>query len=113
MTLGECREDTNASTGRSHWDSSQHTPKMPEEAAFLQEWIDKEVMCGCYLEPFGSDLLPGMFSMPIHAVPKPGSNKHRLVTDHSAGQFALNNMISRDDIAGVTIDNAHVRGHSP
>ena len=88
------------------WDSSQHTPKMPEEAAFLQEWIDKEVMCGCYLEPFGSDLLPGMFSMPIHAVPKPGSNKHRLVTDHSAGQFALNNMISRDDIAGVTIDNA-------
>ena len=44
--------------------------------------------------------------MPIHAVPKPGSNKHRLVTDHSAGQFALNNMISHNDIAGVTLDNA-------
>ena len=86
------------------WDSSQHTPKTPEEAAFLQEQIDKEVMCGRYLEPFGSDLLPGIYSMSIHAVPKLGSNKHRLVTDHSAGQFALNNMISHDNIAGVTLD---------
>ena len=46
-----------------------------------------------------------MYSMPIHAVPKPGSDKLRLVTNHSASKFALNNMISRDDIAGVTLDN--------
>ena len=43
--------------------------------------------------------------MPIHAVPKPGSDKLRLVTNHSASDFALNNMISKDDIAGVTLDN--------
>ena len=45
-------------------------------------------------------------------VPKPGSNKHHLVTDHSAGQFALNNMISRDDIAGVTLDNVQDLGNA-
>ena len=48
--------------------------------------------------------------MPIHAVPKPGSAKFRLVTDHSAGMYALNHMISRDDIAGVTLDNVQDLG---
>jgi hypothetical protein len=43
--------------------------------------------------------------MPIHAVPKPGTSKFRLVTDHSAGQYSLNSMISRDDIAGVMLNN--------
>ena len=50
--------------------------------------------------------------MPIHAVPKPGSSKFCLVTDHSAGQFALNNMISREDIAGVTLDNVQALGNA-
>ena len=50
--------------------------------------------------------------MPIHAVPKPGSSKFHLVTDHSAGQFALNNMISREDIAGVTLDNVQDLGNA-
>ena len=50
--------------------------------------------------------------MPIHAVPKPGSKKYRLVTDHSAGQCALNNMISREDIAGVTLDNVQDLGNA-
>ena len=52
-----------------------------------------------------------MYSMPIHAVPKPGSSKFRLVTDHSAGQFALNNMISCEDIAGVTLNNVQDLGN--
>ena len=30
---------------------------------FLQEQIDKEVQLGRYSEPFGPDLLPGMYSM--------------------------------------------------
>jgi len=34
------------------------------------------------------------------------------MTDHSAGQFALNNMISRDDIAGVTLDNVQDLGNA-
>jgi len=50
--------------------------------------------------------------MLIHTVPKSGVKKFRLVTDHSAGQFALNNMISRDDIAGVTLDNVQDLGNA-
>ena len=34
-----------------------------------------------------------------------------LITD-SVGQFALNNMISREDIAGVTLNNAQDLGNA-
>ena len=64
------------------WDNSQHTPKTPDEAAFLQEQIDKEVELGHCSAPFGPDLLQAMYSMPIYAVPKPGSKMFHLVTDH-------------------------------
>ena len=67
---------------------------------------------GRYSEPFGPDLLPEIYSMPIHAVFKPGSSKFHLVTDHSAGQFALNNMILCEDIAGVTLDNVQDLGNA-
>jgi len=90
-----------------NYDNSFRPPKNDAESNFLQSQIDKEVEVGRYSQPFGPDLLPGMYSMPIHAVPKPGTDKHRLVTDHSAGKFALNSMISHDDIAGVTLDNVH------
>ena len=53
-----------------------------------------------------------MYSMPIHAVPKSGSSKFRLVTDHSTGEFALNCMISREDIASVTLDNVQDLGNA-
>ena len=62
-------------------------------------------------EPSNEELVSAL-SMPIYAVPKPGSSKFRLVTDHSAGQFALNNMISRKDIAGVTLDNVQDLGNA-
>ncbi|KIK90713.1 hypothetical protein PAXRUDRAFT_48304, partial [Paxillus rubicundulus Ve08.2h10] len=87
------------------WDNSHRPAKSDVEAAFISAQIDKELSVGRYSPSFGSDLLPGMHSMPMHAIPKPGTNKHRLVTDHSAGQYALNWMISREDIAGVTLDN--------
>ena len=48
----------------------------------------------------------------IHAAPKPGSSKFRLVISHSACQFALNNMISCEDIAGVTLDNVQDLGNA-
>jgi hypothetical protein len=88
-------------------DVSDRPPKTDAERLFLKEQVEKEVSVGRYSHSFGPDLLPGMYSMPIHAVPKPGTNKHQLVTDHSAGKFALNNMISHNDIAGVTLDNVH------
>lgn len=92
-------------------DNSFRPPKTSAKENFLRSQIDKEVDVGRYSQPFGPDLLPGMYSMPIHAVPKPNSNKHRLVTDHSAGKFALNSMILHEDIAGVTLDNVQDLGN--
>ncbi|KAJ7099889.1 hypothetical protein B0H15DRAFT_796637 [Mycena belliarum] len=45
-----------------------------------------------------------MYSMPIHAVPKPGSQKLRLVVNHSMGEHSLNSMIPRHLIAGSRLD---------
>jgi hypothetical protein len=36
-----------------------------------------------------------MHAIPIHAVPKPHSEKLRLVTDFSGGEFSRNSTISR------------------
>ncbi|KAG2741863.1 hypothetical protein P692DRAFT_20879763 [Suillus brevipes Sb2] len=89
------------------YDNSDRPPKTEDEKEFLRVQIDHKVEVGRYSEPFGPGLLPGMYSMPIDAVPKPGTNKHRLVTNHSAGKHALNLMISREDIVGVMLDNVH------
>ena len=94
------------------WDNSQHIPKTAGEATFFQEQANKEIELGCFSEPFGPDLLPGMYSMPIHAVSKPGTSKFHLVTGHSAGQFTLNNMISCKDIVEVTLDNVWDLGNA-
>ena len=60
---------------------------------------------GRFSKSFGKELLPGMYSMPIHVVPKPHSSDFRLVTNQSAGDFSLNSMIHREDIAGYPLDN--------
>ena len=79
--------------------------------------IRQKVDLGWYSEPFDPDLLPGMYSylvtMPIYAMPKPGSKKFCLVIMvlvSSAGQFALNNIISQEDIIGVALDNVQDLG---
>jgi hypothetical protein len=97
--------DTHYGEWPTTWDCSSQPPKSEPERDFLHSQIAKEVDVGRYSPSFGPELLPGMYSMPIHAVPKPGSDKLRLVTNHSASEYALNNMISRNDIAGVTLDN--------
>jgi hypothetical protein len=53
---------------------------------------------------FGPDLLPGMYSTPIHAVPK-GESDLQLVTDQSTGNFSLNSMILHEDIMGTPLNN--------
>lgn len=50
--------------------------------------------------------------MPVHVMPKPGVKKFRLVTHHSAGEFVLNNMISHENIAGITLDNVYDLGQA-
>jgi hypothetical protein len=86
-------------------DESLGDPKDQEEYDFICEQRDKEISTGRFSDSFGEDLLPGMYSMPIHAVPKPHSTDLRLVTNHSAGGFSLNSMIKREDIAGFPLDN--------
>ena len=73
--------------------ASLPTLKEQSEASFLRSQIDIELSKERFSPPFGTDLLPGMYSMPIHAVPKPHSTDLHMVADHSAGQFSLNSMI--------------------
>jgi hypothetical protein len=86
------------------WDFSDRPPKTEREAAFLREQRDIELGEKRYSEGFGTELLPGMYSTPIHAVPKPRSEKLRLVNDHSAGSYSLNSMISCEDVLGAKMD---------
>ena len=76
-----------------------------EQASFLCEQCLKEHQKGFFLESFGNDLLPGMYSMPIYAVPKPHSEDLCMVTDHSTGSFSLNNMIDHSQVTGFPLDN--------
>jgi hypothetical protein len=83
-----------------------------EQLRFLNEQIQEEIHAGRLSESFGTELLPGMYSVPIHAVPKPHSDKLRLVVDHSAGDFSLNSMIASDAIKGTRLDGLHSLGAS-
>ncbi|KAG2067630.1 hypothetical protein BDR04DRAFT_1129544 [Suillus decipiens] len=45
---------------------------------------------------FGTDLLPGMYSVPMHTL--------HLVVDHTVGNYSLNSMINCDSIKGMKLD---------
>ncbi|OBZ74757.1 hypothetical protein A0H81_05566 [Grifola frondosa] len=94
------------------WDEDRPPPSDEEVAKFLREQRDEEVSLGRYSESFGTDLLPGMVCMPIHAVPKPRSDKLRLVNNHSAGPYALNDLISPESIKGVILDGIPALGEA-
>ena len=53
------------------WDFSEQPPKTEHEADFLRDQRDVEIDAKRYSESFGTDLLPGMYSTPVHAIPKP------------------------------------------
>jgi hypothetical protein len=89
------------------WDHFFRPLKTEREAEFLREQRDVEISCRRYSESFGRDLLPGMYSSPVHTVPKLRSTKLRLISDQSAGEFSLNSMIARDDIAGSHLDTVN------
>jgi hypothetical protein len=84
---------------------SRPSPTNEEHATFLCDQCLKECNKDRFSSSFGLDLLPGMYSMPIHAVFKPHSTDLRLVTDHSAGPFSLNNMIDHSQVTGFPLDN--------
>ena len=86
-------------------DLSLPEPQNPDEAQFLRDQRDHEIFKGRFSESFGDKLLPGMYCMPVFAVPKPHSTDLRMVTDQSAGKFSLNSMIPCEDIIGYPLDN--------
>ena len=86
-------------------DASRPSPSDPRKAAFIRAQRDIEISRGRFSESFGPDLLPGMYCMPAHAVPKPNSEDLRMVTDHSAGPYSLNSMVDHDLVTGYPLDN--------
>ena len=97
--------DTQREGYPSIYDGARPTPLDKKKAAFLREQRDVEIKKGRFSTSFGSELLPGMYCMPAHAVPKPGSSDLRMVTDHSSGQFSLNSMVDHDLVTGYPLDN--------
>jgi len=90
------------------WDNSSRVINN-DNLEFALRQRDDEISAERFSTAFGPDLLPGMYSMPIGVVPKPHSTDFRLVTDHSAGEFALNNYIMKAD-ASIRLDNLQYFG---
>ncbi|KAJ2926574.1 hypothetical protein H1R20_g10496, partial [Candolleomyces eurysporus] len=89
-----CVNDTHIGTSQIH-----------DEAVFLDAQVNSEVEKNRFSQPFGPNLLSGMYSMPIHAVPKDNSTTYRMVTNHSAGPFSLNSMIDKAHVSPSLLDN--------
>jgi hypothetical protein len=86
-------------------DETRPMPREAKQADFIRDQCLKEHHKGYYSRSFGTDLLPGMYAMPIHAVPKPHSEDLCLVNDHSAGRFSLNSMIYHSRVTDFPLDN--------
>ena len=91
-------------------DESCPMPSSIPNRDFIRSQLLLEQSKGRFSNSFGPDLLPGMYSMPVHAVPKPHSTDLRLVTDHSAGPFSLNSLIDHSRVTGYPLDNLHYLG---
>ena len=89
----------------SFFDGARPTPSDDRKAAFIRDQCDIEIQKGHFSESFGPNLLPGMYCMPAHAVPKPNSSDLWMVTDHSAGPFSLNGMVDHNQVTGFPLDN--------
>lgn len=72
-------------------DQAQGAASSEEKRQFLVEQKDHERKMDRFSEKFEGELLPGMYCMPIFAVPK-GSDSFRLVTHQSFGPYSLNSM---------------------
>ncbi|KAH9856339.1 hypothetical protein C2E23DRAFT_882417 [Lenzites betulinus] len=92
------------------WDEVRLLLQDSTAAEFLCVQHDAEIALNCYSVSFSCDLLPGMYSMPVHVVPKPRSMKFQLVNDHSARKYLLNSMIHPEAIKGVVLDGIPALG---
>ncbi|KAF5325358.1 hypothetical protein D9619_009632 [Psilocybe cf. subviscida] len=97
--------DTKAGVYPDTYEEKRGPPRDEMRASFIRKKRDEEVEKGHYSQAF-EKLLPGMYCMPIHAVPKsdvPGD--FRLVSDQSAGEFSINSMVDDKKIHGFPLDN--------
>ncbi|THH17648.1 hypothetical protein EW146_g3202 [Bondarzewia mesenterica] len=85
--------DTSDVTYPKTWDNSSRELREAQQVEFARHHIQEEENSGRFSPPFGTELLPGMYSMPFGVVPKPNSEKFRMVVDHSAEPYSLNSMI--------------------
>jgi Reverse transcriptase-like len=79
------------------YDNSRRPIHQSDRMQFVREHGDEDVMLERWSPSFGSSLLPGMYSSPIGVVPKPSSDKYRLVNDHSQEPYSPNSMITDDE----------------
>lgn len=86
------------------WDNSWAPPPSNRERDFINSQRDMEIGKGRFSRTFGPDLLPGMYSTPILAVPKPHSDDLRLVSHQSCGEFSQNSMIDKPKTKGARMD---------
>jgi len=91
------------------FDNSRRPLRDESHHNFIREQVQEEIKLGQYSPTFGPNLLPGMYSQPIGVVPKPHSDKFRLVIDQSAEPFALNDMIAKEE-SRIHLDNLHNLG---
>ena len=52
------------------WDRLWHPPKAVKEQEFLREQIQTKIAAKHFLELFRMKLLPGMYGLPVHTIPK-------------------------------------------
>jgi hypothetical protein len=71
---------------------------------FLRQQRDVEISLNRFSKSFGPDLLPGMYAMPIHVIPKPYADNFRLITNLSASNFAPNTMIDKSYVSNLPLD---------
>ena len=74
-----------------------------EHLDFIWEQVKVEVAAGRYSTSFRPELLPGMYSSPVHAVLKP-PDIFWLINHQPYGDHSLNSIILREDVAGTCID---------
>ncbi|KAF9065942.1 hypothetical protein BDP27DRAFT_1424333 [Rhodocollybia butyracea] len=86
------------------WDSSFVPPASEPEQVFLNNQRDIKIQKGQFSPTFGPDLLPGMYSNPILAIPKPNSPDLCLVSHQRAGQYCQNSMIDQTQTKGPRMD---------
>ena len=90
------------------FDFSSHTLN-DSATLFVWEQHDLEISEEQYSCSFRMELLPGMYSPPIGAVPKPHSTNLQLINDHSTGPHSLNAWIDKVD-GHICLDNLHDLG---